>query len=172
MCSVLVVDDHVPTAKALARNLRRAPGRVVHVAHDPDTAIEVARRERPDIALVDGILGPSHRSGYELVVELKRDLPRCRIWMWSGSSTEEYCKLAKDCGAEELFEKPVLLAELTLKLFGKAQYAREDTLEAVKEGHIKKVVRATGGNKSEGARYLGVTRTAFQRTFKKATGGR
>lgn len=167
MRSVLVVDDDVGIVDALTATLRRTRGRVVYGARDPDVAREIALRERPEGAIVDGILGPGRRTGYELVAELKRELPRLRMWMLSGSATDEYRELALRAGAEDLFEKPPLYAELSRAMFGRVEHAPEDSMQSIKERHVEHVMRACEGNKSEAARCLGIERSTLQKNFKK-----
>jgi ActR/RegA family two-component response regulator len=139
----------------------------MHGARDPDAALEIARREEPQAAIVDGMLGPGRRTGYDLVIDLKRELPDLRAWMLSGSASQEYRDLALRVGAEDLLEKPVLYSELTRAIFGHAEYAPEDSIHAVRTRHVENVMRACDGNKSEAARCLGVPRSAFQKSLKK-----
>jgi len=130
-------------------------------------AREIVRREEPEGAIVDGLLGPGRCSGYELVEELKRERPMMRVWMLSGSATDDYRELALRVGAEDLIEKPFIYAELTRAIFGHAEYAPEDSIHAAKSRHVQNVMRACDGNKSEAARCLGITRSAFQKNLKK-----
>lgn len=69
--SVLVVDDNADAANALANVLNLA-GFKTEVAYDPKTALEIATRVRPRIALLD--IGLPALSGHELARQL-RSLP-------------------------------------------------------------------------------------------------
>ncbi len=68
---VLVVDDNVDAASTLGE-LLKVLGHEPLVAHDAPSAIELAREEAPELALVD--LGLPILDGYELIVRL-RNLP-------------------------------------------------------------------------------------------------
>ena len=61
---ILVVDDHVDTARGMARLLRLI-GNDVQVAHDGPDALEIGRTFRPDFVLLD-IGGFPGMDGYEV----------------------------------------------------------------------------------------------------------
>jgi signal transduction histidine kinase/CheY-like chemotaxis protein len=65
---VMVVDDNVDAAEMLAA-LLEAQGHAVSVAYDGHGALEAARRERPDVLLLD--IGLPDMDGYELARRLR-----------------------------------------------------------------------------------------------------
>ena len=67
---VLVVDDNVETARALARLLKLL-GHDVRTAHDGPSAIEAARDHQPDFVLLD--IGLPGMDGYEVAQNLRQD---------------------------------------------------------------------------------------------------
>ncbi len=108
--SVLVVDDHAVVQWGFRLLLGRQPwiGRC-EAASTPDEAVQLARRMRPDVALVDLILG--ERSGADLCEALRDVSPRTRVLLISGAGwiSPETAKAAgasgfisKDWSAEEV----------------------------------------------------------------------
>ncbi|MBL0726508.1 ATP-binding protein [Piscinibacter sp. HJYY11] len=67
---VLVADDNVDFATSLAELLRGA-GHSVEVVHDGVAALAAARRNPPDVALLD--IGMPHLNGYELARRLRAE---------------------------------------------------------------------------------------------------
>ena len=72
MTSVLIVDDHPLLTQGLGAALR-AEGFAVHVADEPDAdlVLALARVHRPDLTLLDLMLG-DHNDGAELIAPLTR----------------------------------------------------------------------------------------------------
>jgi DNA-binding NarL/FixJ family response regulator len=108
--SVLVVDDHAVVQWGFRLLLGRQPwiGRC-DAATGPDDAVELARRQKPDVALVDLFLG--ERSGADLCEALHEASPKTRVLLISGAGwiSPETAKAAgaagfisKDWSAEEV----------------------------------------------------------------------
>ena len=75
---VLVVDDHAVVQWGFRLLLGRQPWMGgCSVASTPEEAVEVARRGKPDVALVDLFLG--ERSGAELCEALREVSPESRV---------------------------------------------------------------------------------------------
>ena len=68
--TALVVDDDPAAADLLSRWLRRC-GYHVLTATDADSGLEIARREQPDLVLLDALM--PGRSGYEVLPEMRAD---------------------------------------------------------------------------------------------------
>jgi DNA-binding NarL/FixJ family response regulator len=108
--NVLVVDDHAVVQWGFRLLLGRQPwiGQCI-AASTPEEAVELARRGRPDVALVDLFLG--ERSGAELCEAIKDVSPKTRVLLISGAGwiSPEAAKAAgaagfisKDWSAEEV----------------------------------------------------------------------
>jgi two-component system CheB/CheR fusion protein len=103
---VLIVDDNSDTADATSE-LAVSWGHQVAVAHDGRDALEVARRFRPEIALID--IGLPEMSGYELARRL-RELPGLETAQFvaiTGYGREEDKRAAQEAGFNLHFTKPV-----------------------------------------------------------------
>lgn len=103
--SVLVADDNPDAADSLAL-LLRARGHIVHVAYDGRAALDLARRARPDIALLDVILPVM--DGYELGRQLRREFGSAlRMLAVTGFSSDEDRRRAQEAGFDQFVVKPL-----------------------------------------------------------------
>ena len=107
MMRVLVVDDHVDGAEALAVSLR-LEGHDVHVAHDGQTALADCRRHTPRMVLLDLDLAGGI-DGYEVARRL-RVIPKlayaCVVAV-TGLGTAEDRRRAHEAGFDFFLLKPV-----------------------------------------------------------------
>jgi two-component system response regulator AtoC len=101
---ILVVDDEPSVCKAL-RRLLVAKGYNVLEAHDGDQALEVYRRERPDVVLLD-IRMPG-MDGLETLRELKAIDQGANVIMVTVVVDDEIAKRAMAEGALDYITKPV-----------------------------------------------------------------
>lgn len=104
---ILVVDDNVDAANSLAMLLTLVDGHMVHVAHDGPLGLEMARRERPDVLLLD--IGLPGMSGYELARRI-RDLPgfeSALIVALTGWGQDRDRQKSSDAGFDHHLVKPV-----------------------------------------------------------------
>src|SRR5262245_56366513 len=95
--SILIVDDEPLIADTLALILRHAwfdPS----VAYNGGTALEIARRTRPDVVLSDVIL--PGMSGLDLVLQIRKLLPGVRLLLFSGQAVTAEMLEAKEGGQE------------------------------------------------------------------------
>ena len=101
--NVLVVDDDVATARALAR-LLRTYGHTVETVHDPVHGVELAARTTPDLVLLD--LAMPGIDGYEAARRLRAmsALSSTQLIACSGSVDE---KKARAAGFDGWLVKPV-----------------------------------------------------------------
>jgi DNA-binding NarL/FixJ family response regulator len=107
---VLVVDDHAVVQWGFRVLLGRQPWiGECSVTATPEEAVKLARRSKPDVALVDLFLG--ERSGAELCEALREASPRTRVLLISGAGwiSPEAAKAAgaagfisKDWSADEV----------------------------------------------------------------------
>lgn len=110
--TVLVVDDEQTLRDMLEYNLRREGYRAL-TAEDGPTALAVARRERPDLIILD-IMLPG-MSGFEVCRALRRDL-RTPILMLSAREDEIDKVLGLELGADDYLTKPFGLRELLARV--------------------------------------------------------
>ncbi|HEX2101883.1 MAG TPA: ATP-binding protein, partial [Candidatus Synoicihabitans sp.] len=102
--SVLVVEDHVSTSRALAHLLQRRGFEVVTV--DSVAAARQVTHERSfgfiisDIGLPDG-------TGYALMAELRQNFPSLRGVALSGYGTEQDIMRSREAGFEDHLTKPI-----------------------------------------------------------------
>jgi PAS domain S-box-containing protein len=103
---ILVVDDHVDTARGMARLLRRI-GHDVTTAHNGPEGIEAARAHSPEFILLD--IGLPGMSGYEVAVQLKKE-ESCKnavIVAISGYGQAEDRRRSRQAGFDHHLVKPL-----------------------------------------------------------------
>jgi DNA-binding response OmpR family regulator len=109
---VLVVDDERSLARLVASYLQR-DGRSVECAFDGPSAVEAARRSRPDVVVLD--LGLPHLDGVEVCRRL-RGFSDCYVVMLTARA-EEADKLAGlGVGADDYLTKPFSPRELVARV--------------------------------------------------------
>lgn len=102
---VLIVDDNVDAADALALILR-GMGHQVDVAHDGRSGVEISRRMRPDIVLLD--IAMPQMSGYDAASEIRRFLgPDVRIVAVTGYGQYEDRRRSLEAGFDQHIIKPL-----------------------------------------------------------------
>lgn len=164
--TVLAVDDDEAVLTALARTIGRH--RTVFTAADASSATKLARRERPDLAIVDVRLGSS--SGIDLVSVLKAESPGMVVALVSGYLSIELAVIAVRAGADFVISKPVTGREILRRVEGGGEVPSLDetpTLAAAQSEHIARVISDCHGNVSEAARRLGICRSSLQRRLRK-----
>lgn len=103
--SVLVVDDNAGNRDLLLRRLKRE-GHTVHEAEDGSRALEVWRRVRPDVVLLD--VQMPDLDGYTLLHQAMGDaeLREAAVIMVSGFDRQEGIARCIEAGAEDYLIKP------------------------------------------------------------------
>jgi|CXWL01.1.fsa_nt_gi two-component system response regulator RegA len=165
--SLLLVDDDEVFRSRLALALR-ARNYEVREAADALAAIDLARTETPERAIVDlKMPGPS---GLDLVRSLKTLDPSTVIVVLTGYGSIATALEAVRLGARDYLAKPVDLDRMVAALEGVTDGGRpamslDDTpsLARVEWEHIQRVLSDCDGNVSEAARRLGVHRRSLQR---------
>ncbi len=109
---VLVVDDEAATRALLRATVEglSMPCQVEEAA-DGDTAIELARRVRPDLVLLDIVLPGSTASGVLVCQELCKD-SRTKVVIVSGQAQRSILDACFTAGAIQHVNKPFSVAEL------------------------------------------------------------
>ncbi|MEW6034227.1 MAG: response regulator [Chloroflexota bacterium] len=106
MKTILFVDDEQCVRELIAATLSRAGRYTFFEAQNADEALEMARRERPDVMLLD-IVMPG-LSGLEVCRQLKAD-PETRgikVIMLTALAQESQRELSQEVGADAYFTKP------------------------------------------------------------------
>jgi CheY-like chemotaxis protein len=108
---VLVVDDEVEVVRALLRVVRSG-GHIAEAATDASTAIEAARRQTPDLIIIDAWLGAV--SGFELTRQFRENslTARTPIIMLSGMDNDDMRESAAAAGVTAFAGKPIDAVEL------------------------------------------------------------
>ncbi len=103
---VLIVEDNLDAVHSMAA-LIRMMGHDVQFAINGFAALDVARRFRPEVILLD--IGLPDFKGYNIARQLKwePDLANTRIIAITGRSMDEVRQKALDAGCELVFAKPM-----------------------------------------------------------------
>ncbi len=112
MAKILITDDHADD-RLFYRTVLEAAGHEVEEAADGATALEVARRFRPDLVISD-VLMP-RMDGFQLCREMERDetLRRTPFLFCSANYVEPaHAELASELGARQFLLKPLDAAAL------------------------------------------------------------
>jgi DNA-binding NarL/FixJ family response regulator len=122
-CRVIIADD-VASLRALWRTFLTENGdvEVVGEAADGAEALDVARRLKPEVLLLD--LSMPRVDGLEVIRALRDELPEIRIVVASGFAAARLAPLALELGAVGYFEKG-----------GSAEELRSLVLEACSSAH-------------------------------------
>ncbi len=114
--TVLVVDDQAPIRKALRMMLEglSQPCRILE-ATDGDSALALARSERPDLVLLDIVLPGSGVSGVLACQELCKD-SRTKVVIVSGEASDSIVGACLSLGAVEYVRKPFSVPDFQEKL--------------------------------------------------------
>jgi CheY-like chemotaxis protein len=109
---VLVVDDNVDAAEAIAMLLQFS-GYDIHVAHDPQSALDAAARAQPDVVLLD--IGLPGMTGYEVAQRMRETGSgrHAKIVALTGYGQEQDNEQAKAAGFSAYLVKPVDADQLT-----------------------------------------------------------
>jgi DNA-binding response OmpR family regulator len=105
----MVAEDDDQMRTVLARFFRSL-GYAVTEAGDGDTAIALARREKPDIMLLD--ISMPGKSGLEVLKELSPEMPGTGFIMVTGNMEEKTACACLTLGAFDYVSKPVNLEAL------------------------------------------------------------
>ncbi|GIW40160.1 MAG: hypothetical protein KatS3mg076_0737 [Candidatus Binatia bacterium] len=126
MPRVLVVDDEKDIRSSL-RGILTDEGLEVLEAENGRRAVELARKERPDVVLLDVWMPDG--DGLEILRELRKEFPPPEVIMISGHGTIETAVRATQWGACDFVEKPFSLEGL-LRAVSSALRRREENPEA------------------------------------------
>lgn len=98
-CTVLLVDDHAVVRLGVRTLIEHEAGlRVVGEAATGQDAIQVARRLKPDLVLLDITL--PDLSGLEVLARIKQTRPECKVVIQTMHEGEDYFFRALQAGAD------------------------------------------------------------------------
>lgn len=101
---VVVADDSPSLRRLVQLTLGLQPGvRIVGEAVDGAEAVEAARREQPDLVLLD--IAMPVMDGLEALPLIRRDVPRARVLVLSAYSSAAMAEIARAAGADGYLEK-------------------------------------------------------------------
>jgi len=179
--SLLIVEDDDVLRSRLARAFR-SRGLEVGEAADADGALEMARRDPPELALVDLRLAAA--SGLDTVRALKELDAGTTVVVLTGYGSIATALEAVRLGAVHYLTKPADVDEI-LAAFARGRGALDEapstasapgavapaattpSLARVEWEHINRVLADCGGNVSQAARVLGIHRRSLQRKLSK-----
>jgi two-component system, response regulator RegA len=165
--TVLAVDDDEILLAAYRRGVDRQ--RNLFTASNPTSARQIARRERPDLAIID--LRIDTDSGVELVKDLKRELPDIVVVLCSAYLSVVATEAAMRAGAYGVMSKPITVEEIVRRVEddtpAEIDLSDTPTLARVEWEHITRVLAECNGNISMAARRLGIYRSSLQRRLRK-----
>ncbi len=109
---ILVVDDEQPIVEAISYNLKKE-GYAVQVAYDAEQCLDIVRKDRPDLILLDVML-PS-ASGFDVCRLLRKqgDIP---IIMLTARAEETDKVVGLEIGADDYITKPFSMRELLARV--------------------------------------------------------
>lgn len=167
--TLLLVDDDEVLRERLGKALRER-GFEVTTAASGETAIEIARRDAPEFAVVD--LRMPGMSGIEVLDALRAIDPATRVLMLTGYGSIATAVEATRRGAVGYLSKPADADEVVAALTGRATAEGAPgidtpTLARTEWEHIQRVLTDCAGNVSETARRLGIHRRSLQRKLQK-----
>ena len=169
---VLLVDDVELALKSWARECRRI-GRVPLVAKDKREALELARREKPEMAVID-LLMP-HDSGLVVIKELKTLGLDLFAILVSGMMCVDYAMMGVDAGADDCFDKAVTITQMVHRVeHGRRpnpELTKVPSLVDVEREHIARVLNDCDGNVTHAADALDMHRYSLQRKIDKLLHG-
>jgi two-component system, response regulator RegA len=169
--TLLIVEDDDALRARLARAFEKR-GLEVRSASSAGEALDLARADPPELALVDLRIGATH--GLDLIPALRDLDPGTRIVVLTGYGSVATAVQAVRLGAVHYLTKPADADEILAAFDRPIDSAEERTsdwrpmsLDRVEWEHINRVLVASGGNISEAARLLRVHRRTLQRKLAK-----
>jgi DNA-binding NarL/FixJ family response regulator len=109
---ILIVDDHHIVRQGLAALLKTVPGfEVLAEASDGEQAVEMHRKHRPDVTLMD--LRLPKLNGVEAITRIRESAPTARIVVLTTFDGDEDIYRALQAGAKGYLLKGMDLAELS-----------------------------------------------------------
>ncbi|MBN8489350.1 MAG: response regulator transcription factor [Zoogloea sp.] len=167
---ILVIDDDPAFNRVLTRALGQR-GFVVFGAHEPESALALARQHEPEYVVLD--LNIAGSSGLRLIEPLLAANPDCRILVLTGYASITTTVDAIKLGATQYLAKPADV-DAILKALNATEVVIEDdapsspmSVDRLEWEHIQRVLAENDGNISATARALKMHRRTLQRKLAK-----
>jgi CheY-like chemotaxis protein len=112
MAHILIVDDEPDVVSTIIKILRHEPCDVAGVSNGEE-AVEYCRKNPVDVMITDLVMPV--KEGIETILELRKTYPNIKIIAISGGGkkrTDTYLSMAKNLGAQYVFNKPVPIHDL------------------------------------------------------------
>lgn len=131
---VLVVDDELPIVEAVSYNLKKEGYRVL-TAGDAEQCLEIARRDQPDLIILDVML-PS-ASGFD-VCRMLRKQNSVPIIMLTARADSSDRVVGLELGADDYVTKPFNMRELMARVKGvlRRTTSQELTEQPIQAGNL------------------------------------
>ncbi len=165
---VLVVDDNRDIRRILHRILSRQGYRLSEAA-DGDEGLELARREQPDLVLLD-VMMPK-KNGIEVCRALKGDpaTRNIRVILVTGRASVDHCVEGFEAGADDYVRKPFQVPELLART---ATFLRMKALTDHLEERNRQLVKSQSDLvRSEKMATIGLLASGVAHEFNNILGG-
>jgi DNA-binding NarL/FixJ family response regulator len=103
--SLLIADDHEVVRQGLASLLAGSDVRIVAEAANPADAVEMARRHKPNVALLDIRMVEGGDDGLTALERIHHDVPETKVVMLSAFDNPTYIARANALGATDYLLK-------------------------------------------------------------------
>ncbi len=138
MIKVLVVDDHELVRMGICRMLADTPDvNVIGQAESGEVAVDMARREHPDVVLLD--VNMPGIGGVETTRRLIQSVPNVRVLAVSGLAEEPYPSLLLKAGAKGYITKGAPMEEMVRaikKVMQGGKYFSADIAEQLASSYL------------------------------------
>jgi DNA-binding response OmpR family regulator len=159
---ILVVDDEPSIVKSIQYSLEKE-GYQVATAADGHAAVEVARREKPNLVILDVML--PNQDGYEVCRQIRAEMP-IPIIMLTAKGEEIDKVVGLEIGADEYVTKPFSLRELLarvkalLRLVARYQEVKQAQPDRIEIGDL--VIDLTRHEVTLGQKVLNLTLKEYE----------
>ncbi len=128
---ILIVDDEIPIAEILRINLEKE-GYTTLVAHDGQTALDMALSENPDAILLDVML--PKMDGFEVCRKIRENKLSIPILMLTARDEEVDKVLGLELGADDYITKPFSVRELMARVKANLRRSTAEHAESAASG--------------------------------------
>ena len=136
MATILIAEDDHAISDLVAYNLERA-GHTPLAAYDGLTALEVARRDKPELILLDQMM--PGMDGHGVLRELRRDSRTQNIpviFLTAKAQAEDRIQ-GLELGADDYLPKPFHLAELNARIKSVIRRNQHDGEITIRQGNVR-----------------------------------